>query len=235
MMDMMGLPRTGYGGTPSGYGGWGGDWMAYPDEEGPGWEGSPWDLGKEGGMWTADTGDQRMYWDATTQSWRGDPLGLPPGVTAPDLGAYPKYNWQADPSYDWRFSEGIRAMDTSAAARGFDLSGGYGRKLTQYGQDMASQEYMNIYNRLASMAGFGQVGVATGAQAAGQYGQLASQAMGGYGATRASAYVAQGNTMAGMYGDLASIVGDLPWGDWFGGGGGGGGGDNTGYFPGWER
>ena len=143
--------------------------------------------------------------------------GWPEGVSQPDLGSFAPYEWQADPGYDFRFREGIRAMDTSAAAKGFDLSGGYGRKLTRYGQDMASQEYMNIFNRLATMAGYGQVGTQTGATAAMNYGNTAAGAMGGYGATRASGYVAQGNTMAGMYGDLASVISNLPWGKWIGG------------------
>ena len=180
------------------------------------------------GQWERESGNVGSYNEGYLPP---GVAGWPEGVSQPDLGAYPEYEWQADPGYDFRFTEGVRAMDTSAAARGFDLSGGYGRKLTKYGQDMASQEYMNTFNRLATMAGYGQVGVQAGANAAMNYGNIASNAMGGYGATRASGYVAQGNTMAGMYGDLASIIGNLPWGKWIGGGGGGA--KPPGYEPGY--
>jgi len=163
------------------------------------------------GMWEKENGS---YGNAR-EGFRAEG-SVPPGVSYPDLGQYPKYEWQADPSYAWRYNEGIRAMDASSSAKGLGLSGGYGKALQRYGQDMASQEYMNIYNRLAVMAGYAPTGVAEGTQAAGNFGNLAANAMGGYGATRASAYVAQGNTMAGMYGDLASIFGNLPWGSWFG-------------------
>jgi len=52
-----------------------------------------------------------------------------------------------DPGYGFRLSEGLRALERSAAARGGLLGGGTGRALTRYGQAMASQEYGNAFNR----------------------------------------------------------------------------------------
>lgn len=75
--------------------------------------------------------------------------------------------FKADPGYAFRLSEGQKALERSAAARGNLLSGATGKALTQYGQEMGSQEYTNAFNRyqaerqarlnpLQSLAGMGQ-------------------------------------------------------------------------------
>jgi hypothetical protein len=65
------------------------------------------------------------------------------------LKIYPGYSptFQADPGYAFRLSEGTRALDRSAAAKGTLLSGAQGRALTDYGQNAASAEYGNWWNR----------------------------------------------------------------------------------------
>lgn len=55
--------------------------------------------------------------------------------------------FQADPSYDWRVQQGTAALDRSAAAKGMLLSGAQEKNLTDYGQNAASQEYGNWFNR----------------------------------------------------------------------------------------
>jgi hypothetical protein len=52
-----------------------------------------------------------------------------------------------DPSYEFRMQEGVNALDRSAASRGRALSGAQGRAVTRYGQNLASQEYGNAFNR----------------------------------------------------------------------------------------
>ena len=52
-----------------------------------------------------------------------------------------------DPSYQWRLGQGQKALEQSAAGRGTLRSGGTLKNLLSYGQDMASQEYGNIYGR----------------------------------------------------------------------------------------
>jgi len=59
-----------------------------------------------------------------------------------------------DPSYQFRMEEGVNALDRSAASRGRLLSGAQDRAVTRYGQDLASQEYGNAFNR--SMATYQQ-------------------------------------------------------------------------------
>ena len=56
-------------------------------------------------------------------------------------------DYQADPGYAFRLTRGQEALDRQAAARGGLISGGALRAATRYGQDMASQEFGNAYQR----------------------------------------------------------------------------------------
>jgi len=80
-----------------------------------------------------------------------------------------QFNFEADPSYGFRLSEGLKALERSAAARGGLMSGGTGKALQRYGQDMASQEYGNAFQRFqqdrAARAGLGGM----------EYGQFAGE------------------------------------------------------------
>lgn len=55
-------------------------------------------------------------------------------------------NWK-DPGYDFRLSEAQKAIDASTAAKGMTLGSGALKSMQTRGQDMASQEYQNAYNR----------------------------------------------------------------------------------------
>jgi hypothetical protein len=54
---------------------------------------------------------------------------------------------QNDPGYRFRLSQGLGAINNSAAARGGLLSGNTAEALDQFAQGDASQEYANVYNR----------------------------------------------------------------------------------------
>ena len=87
-------------------------------------------------------------------------------------------DYQADPGYAFRLSEGQKLLDRTAAPKGRLFSGGALKAAARYGQEMGSQEYGNAYNRaltasnanvarsdtgynrLASLAGVGQTVVA---------------------------------------------------------------------------
>jgi hypothetical protein len=116
--------------------------------------------------------------------------------------------FQQDPGYAFRMSEGMKGLERSAAARGGLLSGGMLKGIQRYGQDMASQEYQNAFNRygiererrlnpLQSLAGVGQTTSqqlgAAGTQMAGNVGNL----MTGGAAARASGYVGGANALTG--------------------------------------
>jgi hypothetical protein len=127
------------------------------------------------------------------------------------------YNFRTDPGYQFRFEEGQRALDRGAAARGGLLSGGYGRKAIRYGQGFASNEYTNVYNRIANIAGMGQVANQFAGNAALQAGAGMGAAASARGINSAYGSIASGNAL----GNAANTIGGLPWDQWFGGGGGG--------------
>ncbi len=64
---------------------------------------------------------------------------------------------KATPGYQFRFNEGINAVDSSAANRGMLLSGSQMRRLQEFGDDYAAQEFGNYWNRLGAIASGGQV------------------------------------------------------------------------------
>lgn len=61
----------------------------------------------------------------------------------------------ASPGYQFRLTEGINALDRSAAARGMVLSGAQAQGVNNYAQGQASSEYGNYINELNTMSGLG--------------------------------------------------------------------------------
>jgi len=58
-----------------------------------------------------------------------------------------------DPSYKWRFDQGMEGVNRGAAASGLLRSGNRLAALQDYGQGQASTEYANQYSRLSQLAG----------------------------------------------------------------------------------
>jgi hypothetical protein len=138
-----------------------------------------------------------------------------------DLAAYPKYNYQQDPGYQFRMDEGVRALDRSASAAGRLNSGGQERRIIRYGQDYASNEYQKVYDRIATIAGFGRSASSESAGVIVNTGANTGNALMNAGEARASGYIAQGNAWANAGNQIGMAYG---YGN-FGGSGGGGGSD----------
>lgn len=132
--------------------------------------------------------------------------GVTPG-SPEDLSAYGKYNYQKDPGYQFRMDEGVKALDRSAASRGILNSGGQLRRLTRYGQDYASNEYQNVYNRIAQIAGFGTGSSTQASNTIVNTGQNIGGALINAGEARASGFVASGNAIANSLGQGARAFG----------------------------
>jgi hypothetical protein len=77
------------------------------------------------------------------------PTYMPTSFTETHIPGVVSNTFQTDPSYAWRMQQGVRAQDQSAAAKGTLLSGAQQQALNDYGQNQASQEYQNWYNRFA--------------------------------------------------------------------------------------
>lgn len=146
---------------------------------------------------------------------------------------------QLTPGYRFRLQEGADLLEHSAAARGNLLTGATSEALTRYGQDYASGEYSNVYNRalteyqqnynifqqnqanqfnrLASLSGVGQTAAgqlsSAGQQAAGNVGNilLSSAAQQGQSIQNAAAARASGyvDSANAITGGIAGATGSL--------------------------
>jgi hypothetical protein len=158
-------------------------------------------------------------------------LGLSPGGDSgltvdqndPNFGKYSRdfgmADYQADPGYAFRLSEGMKGLQNSAAARGLLSSGSTLKGITDYSQGQASQEYGNAYNRyqtnranqlnpLQSLMGSGQTSANTLTNAAGQLGQGLAQGAAAMGNANASAYMNTGNALTNaLSGGLNAYMG----------------------------
>ena len=119
--------------------------------------------------------------------------------------------FQQDPGYAFRMSEGMKGLERSAAARGGLLSGGTLKGIQRYGQDLASQEYTNAFNRyqternarlnpLQSLAGVGQTSTNQLGAAGQNYANAAGQAIGAGAQATASGYMGMANAASGGLG-----------------------------------
>jgi hypothetical protein len=151
----------------------------------------------------------------TGQNRLMDLLGLGSNTTGADYGKYAKdfsmSDFQADPGYAFRLSEGQKALERSAAARGGLIYGGAMKAATRYGQDMASQEYQNAFNRyqtnranqlqpLGSLQNVGQSAANQQSGALGNYGVNAGNLLNQQGTAYAAGNLGTGNTINNMIG-----------------------------------
>ena len=120
-----------------------------------------------------------------------------------------------DPGYGFRMSEGLKAVDRQAAARGGLISGNALKASQTYGQDMASQEYNNAFNRYQTVRGntlspfqtgaaAGQAAAAMQGQANANFGSAGGQAIGQYGQGASGIYGSAGNAMNTAYGNYGA-------------------------------
>ena len=101
-----------------------------------------------------------------------------------------------DPGYQFRLSQGEQGINRAAASRGGYDSGGTLKALQRFGQDYASNEFGNVYNRNANLAGLGQTAVGQGVQAGQNYAQNAGESMLQAGNARASGYMGGANAIS---------------------------------------
>ena len=120
--------------------------------------------------------------------------------------------FQADPGYNFRMSEGVKALERSAAARGLLQSGSTLKDITRFGQDAASQEYQNAFQRYLTerearmepyryLTGIGQ------AAAAGQAANV-GEGMTALGNIRSAGIMGQSNAYNNMLSNIAGVATD---------------------------
>jgi len=122
-----------------------------------------------------------------------------------------------DPSMDFRMRYGTKATERLGNVGGSAISGNTLRALTEFGQDLASTEYANafnraqteptnIFNRLSNIAGLGQNAVNTGVQAQQAFGNQASNIITGQAAAGAAGQVGAANAYSGALGNMGNLA-----------------------------
>jgi len=156
-------------------------------------------------------------------------LGLRGDSADPNFGALTRRfsmdDFQTDPGYGFRQSEGEKGVNRAAAARGRFLAPATVKELSSFNQDLASDEFgnayarydndqNNLYNRLFGLSGQGQ-------QAAGMNNQMGMNTASGISniymqqeALRQAKKASKGGFGGSLFGGLANLAGG-----YFGGGG----------------
>lgn len=161
------------------------------------------------------TGVQKYIFDQTRKDqepWRQVGVRALGRMEDPNLMRdFTSADFQADPGFDFRMNEGMKAINNAASARGLANSGSTVKAIGRYAQDFASNEYNNVYNRfnanqdkrfnrLAAQAGIGQTATNMVGQAGQNYANSVNQNIMGAGNARSAGAVAQGNAVSNMIG-----------------------------------
>ncbi|MDC4306312.1 DNA transfer protein p32 [Acinetobacter baumannii] len=159
--------------------------------------------------------DQKPYMQAGSDALKQLMGGM--GANGQFMKTYSGQDIYNDPSYKFRLKQGLDAIQSGAAAQGGLLSGAAQKALSDYGQDFASQEYQNAYNRfnadqtnqynrLSNLVGLGQSAAAGVGNAGLQTGQaIANNTMAGANA-QAAGTIAAGNRNANNFQTLLGLA-----------------------------
>lgn len=112
-------------------------------------------------------------------------------ATGTEGGGYGGYT--STPGYQFRFNEGMRAIDSSAAARGGLFSGQTFEDATQFGQNFATEDYQRYLNGLSQITNYGLGGTSQQMAAGNNYAQGMSNALAQRGNAQAAGYIGMGN------------------------------------------
>lgn len=128
-----------------------------------------WNGGGTGGTDTGGPGGPRPTFNPIPFNPSGGPranFGSVPEFNPPTFTPPPNFNYTGqtpgqfqaptaaamanEPGFQFRLDQGRKALEQSAAAKGTLRSGGTLQNVLNYGQNFASNEYSNVYNRAAS-------------------------------------------------------------------------------------
>jgi hypothetical protein len=151
-------------------------------------------------------------------------MGLSGDANAANYGQYARAfgtdQFEQDPGYAFRQAEGMKGLERSASARGGILSGGALKNIQRFGQDLASQEYQNAFNRyqteraarlntLGGLSGAGQSAANVMTGAAGQLGSnSAANALARAAATSANS-LGRASTTSGIAMNRGATTGNI--------------------------
>jgi hypothetical protein len=167
-------------------------------------------VGQAGNGLTSD-GVQQGFPGPVTVDQEGNVLGGVPG--SPNYGAFFK-----SPDYQFRMTEGLNAVQNSAAARGGLYSGNALRGITEYGQGVAAGAFNDWFKNNLALAGIGTGATSQAGQGAMATGANVGNLLIGQGNARASGIIDQTNALTGTLNQLGLLAGSGAFGSWGGGG-----------------
>jgi hypothetical protein len=114
-----------------------------------------------------------------------------------------------EPGYQFGLTQGQTALQNQLTARGMRNSGAAAMAAARYGNDYATTKYdaavNRILNPLQSLAGLGQSGANTIAQAGGNYANTVGNNLTSLGNAQGAAAIAQGNTWGNALNQIGGI------------------------------
>lgn len=125
------------------------------------------------------------------------------------------YNQNSDPSYQFRLSEGLKALQNGAGAAGTLFGGNTIKAANNYAQDSASQEYQNAFNRfntttqnqrsgLQDLAHMGQTASDQATQASQNYASTSGNDFIGAANAKANAQIGAANVNSSAYSNIGT-------------------------------
>ncbi len=138
------------------------------------------------------------------------------GVNALQQLADPNANFEESPDYQFRLSEGLKAVNQNRATRGQLQSGSALRGIADYAENTASGEFGNWWNRQSGLAGIGQAANSSNAASGSSYANASQNALMTNANNQMQSSYYQGNAAAQGAGQLAGALGwglqNFPWG-----------------------
>jgi len=167
-------------------------------------------------MYEEGVARQKPFYEAGVNALPGYLAGIQPGGEL--VRGFTSADYQEDPGYAFRLSEGMKALDRTAAARGGLLSGSTLKGAQRFGQDLASQEYQNAYSRfrdtqglrrnaLAGIVGYGPTSSNAMSTLGSSYATGAGPVISGQGETSANALLYGQRARESAYGQAGSALG----------------------------
>ena len=162
-------------------------------------------------MYDESIARQQPYYQAGVNALPGYLKGIAAGGEY--VRPFTMADFNADPGYAFRLSEGQKALDRQAAARGGLISGGALKAAQRYGQDMGTQDYgralQDFYGRqeVARNAAAGVVGYgppSANAMLGTNYANAATPLMRSQGENTADAYLAGERARQSAYGEIGT-------------------------------
>lgn len=128
----------------------------------------------------------------------------------------PLASFQASPDYNFRMSEGLKAVNQNRATAGLLNSGSALRGVSDYAQNTAAGEFGDWWNRQSGLAGIGQAANSANQQAGSQYANASQNALMQNAGVQGSSYMRQADAwtqgVGGAAGSLAWGLNNLPFG-----------------------